>query len=56
MRFTAVLVLTLLGGAARAQTSCQTTPTWSPCEIVVELSDEALKAHPNPVASVDVWG
>ena len=56
MRFTVVLLLTLLGGAARAQTSCQTTPTWTPCEIVVELSEEALKAHPNPMVSVDVWG
>ena len=56
MRFTGVLLLTLLAGAARAETNCQTTPAWTPCEIAFELSDAALRAHPNPVASVDLWG
>ncbi|MGO9242171.1 MAG: DUF5060 domain-containing protein [Bryobacteraceae bacterium] len=56
MRFTGVVLLTLLAGVARAETGCQTTPTWTPCEIAFELSDAALRAHPNPVASVDLWG
>ena len=56
MRLTVVLLATLCAGFVRAQTGCQTTPTYKPCEIVLELSDDALKAHPNPVASVDLWG
>ncbi len=46
----------LLAALARAQGSCQAVQEWTPCEVTLELSDQALKAHPNPVASVELWG
>jgi len=56
MRFTAPFLLTLLATLARAQSPCQSVAEWTPCEVTIELSADALKAHPNPVASVDLWG
>jgi len=56
MRFTAPFLLMLLAALARAQGSCQAVQEWTPCEVTLELSDQALKAHPNPVASVELWG
>ena len=60
MRFAALLLSAMAlclaaADSARAQSACQTVAQWSPCEIVVELSDAAVKAHPNPTATVDVW-
>jgi hypothetical protein len=37
-----------------AQSTCDNTPAWSPCELVFELGDQAAKAHPNPYASVEL--
>jgi hypothetical protein len=56
MRFTAPFLLTLLAALARAQSPCQNVAEWTPCEVTIELSGDALKAHPNPAASVDLWG
>src|SRR5579871_2217481 len=35
-----------------AQTPCDGTPAYTPCEFVFELSAGDLAAHPNPYASV----
>lgn len=35
-----------------AQTPCQPTPVYTPCDIVFDLTDEELKAHPNPYMTV----
>lgn len=56
MRFPAPLLLTLLAALARAQTPCQSVEEWTPCEVAIDLSDAALKAHPDPAVSVDLWG
>jgi hypothetical protein len=56
MRLTAPFLLTLAASLAFAESPCQSVAEWTPCEISVELSASALKAHPNPFASVEVWG
>ncbi|HKE23745.1 MAG TPA: DUF5060 domain-containing protein [Bryobacteraceae bacterium] len=33
---------------------CGHTPAWSPCELVVELSDQAAAKHPNPYQTVEM--
>lgn len=35
-----------------AQTVCPPTPTYSPCDVVFELSEQDAAAHPNPYLSV----
>jgi hypothetical protein len=45
----------LTGATACAQTVCGPTPTYGRCEIVFDLPAEAVKAHPNPYESVDLW-
>ena len=40
--------------SAYAQTACPPTPTFSPCEIVFELSQADLAAHANPYQSVEL--
>src|SRR5579883_1562707 len=40
--------------AIHAQTSCNHTPAYSPCDFVFELSDADAAAHPNPYRDVDV--
>ncbi len=37
-----------------AQTPCQPTSAYSPCDIAFELSADELKAHPNPYLSVEL--
>lgn len=51
-------MLFLLAAAAplAAQTVCGPTPTYTPCEIVFELTPEQLKEHPNPYVSVTLQG
>ena len=39
---------------ALAQTPCEGTPAYSPCEFSFELSAGDLAAHPNPYVSVDL--
>lgn len=38
----------------RAQSTCDHTPAYSPCEMVFELSANAAAAHPNPYQTVDL--
>jgi hypothetical protein len=52
MRTLLLLFLVALHGIA--QTVCQPTPTYTPCEIVFELSSEEAAAHPNPYLTVRV--
>src|SRR5438105_2556419 len=47
----------LLAGAARnlaAQSPCNNTPAYSPCELVFELSEQDAAAHPNPYLTVEL--
>jgi hypothetical protein len=50
----ALLVLSALAWPAIAQTVCQPTPTYTPCEVVFELSGEEAAAHPNPYLTVQL--
>ena len=45
----ALAPLTLL-----AQSPCDKTPAYSPCEMTFDLSDQAAAAHPNPYVSVEL--
>ncbi|MFY9724682.1 MAG: DUF5060 domain-containing protein [Bryobacteraceae bacterium] len=45
---------TLAPQAAPPASSCDNTPAWSPCELVLNLSAGALAAHRDPYASVDL--
>ena len=40
--------------ALHAQSPCDKTSAYSPCEITFELSEKDAAAHPNPFASVDL--
>lgn len=40
-------------GMVLAQPTCPPTPTYSPCDLVFELSDAEAAAHPNPYWTVD---
>ena len=40
----------------RAQTTCNNTPAYSPCEIVFELSDADAASHPDPYSGVTLQG
>jgi hypothetical protein len=46
------LLLLLAATAAFAQTPCEGTPAYSPCEMAFELEAGDLTAHPNPYATV----
>src|SRR5579863_6539107 len=56
----AIILFALAPLALRGQTPaaspapCSNTPTYSPCEMVFELSDKDAAAHPNPYLTVDV--
>ncbi len=39
---------------ASALSTCSNTPTYSPCEMVFELSEKDAAAHPNPYMTVDM--
>lgn len=43
-----------LAGRVLAQTPCEGTPAYSPCELSFDLSAPDLAAHPNPYVSVDL--
>lgn len=49
-----LLLLSALAAPCFAQTVCQPTPAYSPCEIVFELSSEEATAHPNPYLTVQL--
>jgi len=49
-----VAVLVLVAVPVFAQTPCEGTPAYSPCEIVYELSAADLAAHPNPYVSAQL--
>ena len=38
----------------RAQSPCNNTPAYSPCEFVFELSDQDAATHPTPYVNVDL--
>jgi hypothetical protein len=46
------LLLLAVATAALADTPCEGTPAYSPCEMAFELSAADLAAHPNPYADV----
>ena len=47
-------LLLLLGLRALAQTPCEGTPAYSPCEIALDLTQADLAAHANPYVSVQL--
>jgi hypothetical protein len=50
LRILAVLLLVVVAGLA--QPTCPSTPIYSPCDLVLELTPDELSGHPNPYASV----
>ncbi len=50
----ALAALALGVPALRAQSGCNNTPAYSPCEMVFELNQQEAAANPNPYASVDL--
>jgi hypothetical protein len=47
-----LLAAALFPAALPAQTLCPPTPAYSPCDVVFEMSEDELRAHPNPYVSV----
>jgi Domain of unknown function (DUF5060)/Protein of unknown function (DUF4038) len=50
-RITILLIVTL---PAFAQTPCEGTPAYSPCEFIFDLSSADLTAHPNPYSTIQL--
>lgn len=50
------LLVAALAPWARGQQPCAPAPVWGICEIELPLGAEDLKAHPDPAASVEIWG
>jgi hypothetical protein len=50
----ALLLAVLTSLLASAQTVCQPTPAYSPCEITFEMSAEEAAANPNPYRTVNL--
>jgi hypothetical protein len=51
------LLLTLAGAlhaAPQPASTCDNTPAWSTCELVLELSPAAAAAHPDPYSTVEL--
>jgi len=48
------LLVSLSALGLGAQTVCQPTPAYSPCEITFELSAAEMTAHPHPYRTVDL--
>ena len=48
-------LLLALSVLAQAQAPCPATPTYSPCEITLQLAPDESAKHPNPYLSVDLW-
>lgn len=48
-------ILAISAMTAGAQTVCGPTPTYGRCDIVFDLPAEAVKAHPNPYETTDLW-
>jgi hypothetical protein len=49
------LLLALVASAPLfAQTECPPTPTFTPCDIIFELTEQEAAAHPNPYVSVQL--
>ena len=44
----------ILASVAVAQTVCPATPTYSVCDIVFELDEKEMAAHPNPYLTVNI--
>jgi hypothetical protein len=43
-----------LHAAPQIASTCDNTPAWSPCELVLELSPAAAAAHPDPYSTVEL--
>jgi hypothetical protein len=54
MRFRTALLVPLSALALHAQTVCQPTPAYSPCDITFELSAAEMAAHPDPYRAVEL--
>ena len=56
LRSVRTLLLALVCFAARltAQTPCEGTPAYSPCEFVFELQGAEASVHPNPYGTVEL--
>ena len=54
LRVSALSFVLALVPALHAQPTCNSTPAYSPCELVFELSEPAAAANPNPYATVDL--
>src|SRR5271157_3421331 len=48
------ILFLLLPLLLHAQSPCDNTPAYSPCEFVFELSGQAAADHPNPYATADL--
>jgi hypothetical protein len=48
------LAAPLAAQTAPAPTGCDNSPTYSPCDLVFDLSEKAAAAHPNPYATVEL--
>jgi hypothetical protein len=48
------LALLWLAASAAAQSPCNNTPAYTPCELVFELSEADAGAHPNPYLTVEL--
>lgn len=46
--------IALLPFALHAQSTCNNTPAYSPCDFVFELSEQSAAAHPHPYSTVDL--
>jgi hypothetical protein len=49
-----VLFAALICGGAYAQQTCPNVPTYSPCEIAVQLNEAEARQHTNPYLTVEV--
>jgi hypothetical protein len=56
MRKHVVLLLAALAPLAGGQQPCAPTPVWSACEIELPIAESDLGVHPDPSATVDIWG
>jgi hypothetical protein len=54
MVFFRLLLLASGGLSLVAQTTCNNTPAYTPCEFVFELNAQEAAAHPNPYADVEL--
>ncbi len=54
MIYRSVLLGLILVAAALGQPTCPETPTYSPCDLVFEMSAEEAAKHPTPYQTVQI--